>query len=470
MAEKNGTDAISEIASNRRPYVRYEQTWEVPSKGAGYSIKKAAKAFVIANKIECNITLVEPTSNSCKLVFSLYDNGNYDFNRKALVEHIQHSGQLTSTAQAKMKLVNFIPLPCDYLPVESDGKEDIAWQKTVEALQSKTNAQENTISGLNKILNERQNTLDAQSIKIGSLEKALQGVLPVQYDNPAVSILKGYLVKGKDALGDAATDYEGIVGSDDLKAFLELRKKNKINFIDYVNAKTQMSFENEQVFNQWMDYIKEFDSWEQTSTGKDYNVKKTKLDSDKRLLETAVATKTSEEMINSIRAVIQSEVDKLGVFEQGIESEKKKFAEQRTAYEKTGSLKEDYEMFELMRESSLERKKESRIIPILASFPDSSKPLLRVYVPLVNSESSLEQHLSSLITTCFSVADGYSVSVSKLDEDSQIFDIAPKAVSGKNRGIAELSRKLSSKLARVLQDPVFEALGVKPKVISLVEF
>lgn len=465
-----GKDNTSEVAGNRKPYVRYEQVWEIPGKGAGYSIKKAAKVFVNANKFECNISLIEPTSDSCKIIFSFYDNGNYDFNMSALVEHIQNSGQLPNSALSKIKLVSFNSLPCDYLPVESSGKGDISWQKTVEKLQSEKGAQERTISGLNTILNERQSIIDGQTVTIGSLEKALTRVLPVQYDTPAVSILKGYLTKGKDALGDASTDYDGFVGSDDLDVFLQLRGKSKTTFIDYVNAKTQISFENEKEFEQWLDHMTEFNNWEETITGKDYDVKKTKLVSDRQLLETAIATKASEDMITSIRAVLQSEAEKLSVLEPEVEKEKKRFAEERKAYEKIGNLKEDYELFELMRESSFERKKEGRIIPVLASVPDSGKHLIRVYVPSVNPESLLEKHLNSLITSGFPVSEGYSINVSKFDEDSQVLDIVPKLIPEENRSVVSLSTDLSSNLAQILQDPVFEALGVKPKVMGLIEF
>ena len=447
-----------------KPYVAYRISGECDDKGLGYSVKKAIRPFLDTHGNTGTPTLIKTASDSFEIVLTLFYNGNLDFNVRALMDHLNSSGQVPDKVRPTIKIV---PIPRDEsINVISASPEQKSIQTTIDSLQARIRKEEEHSSGLTGLLSKVQQDSDHKTKRIGELEKELEGAAPKQYDNPILPVLAGYALRGRAIVVDASTDFDAIAQEKDDDVFVSLAGKSDVGYIDYVNAKTGLNFKDEKQFEEWKAHVKKNDSWESSPSGKQYTEQKVKLNADEKALGMLTESGASSEVIESVKRIVDERTKSVQALESSAQSEKSEFERAKQVYENLGDLKSSYDTFALVKESSEDRRKADSKIPIVASLFQSSQGV-RIYIPSSDLETHLERHIVSRVGEIFS--DSYDVRTSVYDGNFAVMEMSPKQATSK-RDLVRLSRRLPSRICDIKQDPVLNSLGISPEITSIAQF
>jgi len=446
--------------SEKCPYVRYrissEDTKDV---GIGIAVKRAIDSFVNNHGYESKVTIAEKTSNRFEIILQIFEGGNPDLMVTALREHISNSGRLPSNRKYKPD-VKIEPIPCsEGVRIIQESGDQIAFQKEREDYQRRLDEKEREVEDITRVIGARQKVIDRQLNEIKTLETALEGPIITKYTDPFDLLANTYLPKSIEDLVEASDDWEIILKSKDETLFTSNAQEQEINFLIYLNKKYGLKFKSEEEFDKWKIRLSSAKSWQETPEAKELTGTITQIDTDLNLYEIAKSSGASEETLRFLEGTVEKNRQRSKELRQNSTLQSKEFEESRKAYELIAlqDPKKSYTgLMKVLGNSDARSRKKSEF-PILATTkPGSENKILRFYMPVFDHECSLEQHLYSLIQTSIKPEGTYTLSQIDYNEQIRILDAEAKP-----------GNKLGLDYSRILNDSILNALGLKPKIITI---
>jgi len=449
-------------AQQKSPYVRYrifsDDSRDV---GVGIAVKRAIDSFINNHGYEGKVTVGEKTSNRFSMVLQIFEGGNPDLLINALRDHITKSGRLP-TNQSYKPTINIEPIPCNGgVQVVQESADHLAFQKEREGYVKKIDEKEDDIANLTRAIGARQRVIDEQSSRLKTLESALKCSSATEYTNPFDLLAHTYLPKSIDDLIEATDDYETLLKSENESFFVSPAQEGEISFLTYLDKRYGLKFKSKEEFEKWRKKMSSSKTWDETPEARELNSSIAKINADVKLYEIAKSSGASEETLNFLKQSVEANKPKFLELKSSGESSSKDFEKSRKAYELIASKnpEEAYNQLMIVLGRSDARSRKQSDLPIIATTkPGTELKVLRFYLPTFDYASVLEQHLHNLIESSIVPKKDYRISQSNYDEQIRILDIE-----------STKEKRLSLDYTKLTKDPIFNALGLKPRILAVKE-
>lgn len=470
MSKKKESEAPKNPAGSGgsgKVFIRYEISADICNKGVGFNIKDAVGTFMSTHGHAYRMTEFKSVSDSMTAVIEFVDNGKYDFNMTALLEHIYKSGRLPTRANKQPK-IHLRPLPCsEHIEIVQPVRDDVGWQKTVQDLHQKLGEREGVIQNLTDSLSQRQRELGDSIRKNLELEQRVQGLAerPIRFATPELSVLKSYLPGSLESLFFASDDWENL--GENRNAFVEFSGRT---FLEYVEDKYGLTLKNDDELIEWYDKISVATNWNETPNAKEYQEKKRKIEANKSVLKIAEEGKADETMIAGIRVVVEADKVKEQELEAQVAASKGVFERDRGVCESVKSDERKYDELESFMSNANKRMESGAEFPILISMGSGNAPYLRAFVPSDNRNSELERHIHTKLIDALSISGDYGVEMRVNGDETLAFNVVPKGevdTKKMKKDFGRFFRYLKRNEAKLREDNVLGSLGIGLRVVTL---
>jgi uncharacterized coiled-coil protein SlyX len=389
--------------SEKKPYVIYEINASLHDKGVGYSIKKAVNAFLATHNLEARVTDFEAHSDRMSARLEVFDNGNLDMNARALLDHINNSGQLPTKNTHKPE-ITIIPIERDETPKIVQSADNILWQKTLEKIQhefdeykkqheTERTQKEQTIQYLSDSLNERQKVISRQGKEIKILEERIASAKPSVFNAPSDAIINTYLPKSEEAVFEVAADFVSINENKEREAI----QKSDCTIFDYLRIIHGMNFTTEQDYSLWKEKMSTPSYVQSTIT--EYESKKNEIIAEKELLNIAEQKGVSGELLEFLKNKVAKSEETLKKIDENIKTTKETYQKEKEKYEKINEIENRFKQFKQIQEKAHERKLQHATLPVLVEIFGADAG--QITIPMISSNDSFSDHLRSLATRHF---------------------------------------------------------------------
>ena len=459
------------------PYVAYEINADIKDKGIAFAIKRAIGTFMINHGFEHRIDDFEANSNRFSAVLEIYDNGKYDFNINAFLEHIHHSGRLPTDSKLK-PVIEIRPVPREEYFQPQQERDDIAWQKTVEGLQRKVDEEksqrqdainglkkqlissEESVRSLTKTLQTRQEVIDRQSKNIKDLERKVREGIPVKYSDPISAVVNCYLTNYQKEFFEAVSEWDFLKPAD-RGILVECQKRGleKLNYIGYLNLRVGeiggKKFADEEEFSRWFDSIGSAENVVQLQEYKKVSQDIERMEKDSRLVSSIEEQGASPELLESLKEVRRMHETRKSKSEKQLKVIVGEFESEKERYLKLKDSEERYSITEDFLNNANERRKREIRFPIVISVnPESSE----IYLPSADGDSDFQKHLTERVLGFL----GEEIRGELKQQKNSQFMVLKIDRKGE-----EIQEKLDKIKKGIPEDDVLKALGLKP-VITVV--
>jgi len=389
--------------SDKSPYVIYEITADIRDKGIGYSIKKSINTFLATHNLEARVTDFEAHSDRMRARLEIFDNGNLDMNVRALLDHINNSGQLPTKNTHKPE-ITITPIKRDETPTIIQSADNILWQKTLEKLQKEFEdykkqhetelaQKEQTIQYLSDSLNERQKVISRQGKEIKILEERIASAKPSVFNAPSDAIINTYLPKSEESVFDVAADFVSINENNEKEAV----QKSDCTLFDYLRTVHGMNFTTEQDYSLWKEKMSNPEYINNTIS--EYETKKNEIIAEKELLNIAEQKGVSGELLEFLKNKVAKSEETLKTIDENIKTTKESYQKEKKKYEKINEIENRFKQFKRIQEKAHERKLQHTTLPVLVEIFGADAG--QITVPMISSNDSFSDHLRSLATRHF---------------------------------------------------------------------
>ncbi len=444
------------------PYVAYRISGEVNEKGIGYSVKKAIHPFLEHHGFEGRVHLLDPTSGHFEVILELYDNGKYDFNVKALYEHLNVSGQISDKARPNILIV---PIPLrEGVRIITESADHIAYQKTIGGLQKSLDEREGTIERLTMSLRERQEVIGRKVEEIKDFTKQIEALSLVGYSSPLQAAVRLFVPKSLDSLVEATTDLIDLDKAG-LRDFFAENYRTIKDYLQYVNQRFNLDFKTKEEFEKWQEQIAGLNKWQDTLEGKRITKQTGEFEADKNLIQLAETSGASEELLSTLRTGVEKSLRKLEELKAESEGVSSRFSKEREKYELVKDSKSKYNVFNRIAGNAEKRRQAGERLNILAEVR-TNIPTIRFYVPSTDLSSELERLIHQQVSRA--VSANYTLAQEEYGEGVIVLEAVEKP--GKAKNVRDLARSVArlQKPKSPLNHLLFSALGITPEIITLI--
>lgn len=447
---------------DRKPFMRLKIFGEVYAKGVGFTAKKSVMAFMGNHGFEAKFSDVAVTSDYFEGILEIYDNGRIpDFNVSALYEHLRVSGMLPSQESMRPNL-KIVPLPCDFVISEVSSSGHEGCQRTMDGLNlklkgldSRLGDQERVITNLTATLEQRQTVLGAKEKTIADLELRITRTAPVQYDDPALSVVNGCLVRGAEYLFDASEDFDALAKSNNLAVF---GNSQELSYVEFVNSKYGLKFEKEDDVNEWMQKMRTIKSPEDLPEYRDVNSQRKQFDVNKSILQIAKEQGASPEIINAIEKSVGESETRVQALDESLRKLESQYAAEIKVFEAIKQPEQDYKQFKAIVEQSNARRAPEKQLIFLADVKEGNA---RVYFPFIGGKIGIDAYVRDRVSQLLSARGLKAV----YKEGSGSFAYLELEYDKASRDGIEDS--VSSVVGDLEQNKVLQGLGLNPKAVVL---
>lgn len=403
--------------SERSPYVIYEITASIHDKGIGYSIKKAVNTFLATHNLEARVTDFEAHSDRMSAKLEIFYNGNLDINVRALLDHINNSGQLPTKNTHKPE-ITIEPMDRDETPTIVQSADNISWQKTLEKVQAEFEAYKNqheteigqkeqTIQYLSDSLNERQKVISRQGKEIKLLEERIASAKPSVFNAPSDAIINTYLPRSEEAIFEVTLDFASITDNKEREAV----QKSDCTLFDYLRMVHGINFTTEQEYSSWKEKMNTPSYVE--STLNEYETKKKEIFAEKELLNIAQEKGVSGELLDFLRNKVENSEETIKVIDENIKTTKDSYQKEKQKYDKINEIEDRFKQFKQIQEKAHDRKLQHATLPVLIEMLGLEAG--QITVPIISSKDSFADYIKSFATRHFN--GGASISVEEKENN-----------------------------------------------------
>lgn len=389
--------------SKKSPYIIYEITANLHDKGIGYSIKKAINTFLATHNLEARVTDFEAHSDRMSARLEIFYNGNLDINARALLDHINNSGQLPTKNTHKPE-ITIVPLERDETPTIVQSADNISWQKTLEKVQEEFEAykkqyeaeigqKEQTIQYLSDSLNERQKVIARQGKDIKTLEERIASAKPSVFNAPSDAIINTYLPKSEELVFEVAADFVSINENKER----ETVQKTDCTLFDYLRTIHGISFTTEQEYSSWKEKMNTPSYIE--SALNEYETKKKEIFAEKELLNIAQEKGVSGELLEFLKNKVEKSEEIIKVIDENIKTKKESYQKEKQKYDEINEIEDRFKKFKQIQEKAHHRKLQHATLPLLVEILGSEAG--QITVPIISSKDSFADHLRSIAVRHF---------------------------------------------------------------------
>jgi len=462
------------MAEPQRPYVRYKIEADVPEKGVGFAVKKVIKSFLFNHGYQATLAVESSSSDNFVGILSVFDSGKYDFNMAALMEQIGTSGRMPSNTGRPPK-ITMTPLPVDatYQIEDGSGKDDLAWQKTVEQLHAQLGEKDDLLEKkddelgeLTHSLGERQKALDDQKRRSSDLEKKLRSTKPAVFDSPLAAVLEGYMKGSIDWLMEATDDLVRLPGRDvSALAYLDGSELGTEK-IRYISHRIGIGFRTEEELDKWAKDVAKYSNWEETPAAIELMGKKKQQDINFEAIKKAEELGASKEILEVMKKALDE--NKIEGLEDILVKNRENFARGKDICAGLEGIRRDYEQFVVVQKSVAARRAAGREFPIVVHCQGigetNDKLLTSVYMPSVDLESPIEKKFLEDLKSPIPSED-FDIIAQRYSEEIAELRIIPKAdaVAKKKRDISDATGLVLNYLPDATR--TYKILGLKTRII-----
>lgn len=389
--------------SEKAPYIIYEITANIHDKGIGYSIKKAVQTFLATHNLEARVTDFEAHSDRMSARLEIFYNGNLDINARALLDHINNSGQLPTRNTHKPE-ITIVPLERDETPTIVQSADNISWQKTLEKVQAEFEAykkqheteigqKEQTIQYLSDSLNERQKVIGRQGKEIKILEERIASAKPSVFNAPSDAIINTYLPRSEELVFEVAADFVSINENKEREAI----QKTDCTLFDYLRTIHGINFTTEQEYSSWKEKMKT--PFYVESALNEYETKKKEIFAEKELLNIAQEKGVSGELLEFLKNKVEKSEETIKVIDENIKTTKESYQKEKQKYDKINEIENRFKQFKQIQEKAHDRKLQHATLPVLVEMlgPEAGQ----ITIPIISTRDSFADHLRSVATRNF---------------------------------------------------------------------
>ena len=393
-----------------RPYVRYRVFADVDDRGIGFSIQQALRTFLDNHGYQTTISVTGRSSDRFEAVINIFDNGHYDFNATALLEHVRNSGRMP-TSRTHQPTINITPLPCDFNEIEQIPEQlsDLQWQGVVNSLNQRLMSQEEeyttnlgskelTIKGLTDALDERQKVIGAKDAELKRLKKVVDEGVQVIYPDAISALVNGYLNGFDEILFDLSTDLASLVDSDNLEMLKVARPKD---YIAYVNRRFGTSFELIEDITNWVKSVRGCSSWRERPGVESLLKARDQIGAEERAISEMIQREgISPEFIETLKGFSSARRSQFPDLERQLYDLEHGFEGDVKVAEALSSnrLYESYQTLVSVTNNAYRRKKEGKFFPILAKLDRDYEGATVLFLSL-DRNSRFEEHLISKLSS-----------------------------------------------------------------------
>ncbi len=304
---------------------------------------------------------------------------------KSFSSHVNLSGRVPKALRGKIEV---LPLPWgENIEIKTD---DIAYQRTIKALNNKLIEYEKTIKDLEKDNRE----ISTKASNVASLEKKLEQFNSmISNDSLKTLVNTTYVLNNpKDRLMEASTEW-GCLSEEDQDIFIN-NYKDGLNFVDYVQLKTELRFSSENEIEQKMSKISCCTNFEDTSYYNYLNKKGKELETVKNVLVYAQKQGANKTTLDFLTKNVNEFSSKFKDFDTQIEKGRQEFSKFKELLGRIEELRGGYSVLDEVINNSNERRKKNTQLNMIVAFHTNNK--LELYTPRFDEGSKLEEHMNKL--------------------------------------------------------------------------